>query len=366
MEKTHGILHRVTEGLYGYHGWPSVCRDGRGRLYAVYSGGRVRHICPFGKTVMQISDDGGRSWCPPMVINESPLDDRDAGILCLDGGDETHPAHLLVSWFVHPAEVYRTAYVREVCGGGTPGEDAVCRAQLDSWSELSEAQQQGGSYVMRSDDGGVTWSERIRVPVSSPHGPGLLADGTILYLGKSMYSDREKPGVIACWASADGGRSWERRGEVAFPAGYGAHNFHEPHVIELPDGRLLGAIRSQEAPSWHDFTIFTCFSEDGGRSWTTPQSLDVSGSPPHLLLHSSGRVICTFGRREKPFGEYALISADGGRSWEREVVIDDRPQEGDLGYPATVELDDGRLLTVYYQRYEDDRKPSVLYTVWSL
>jgi hypothetical protein len=30
------------------------------------------------------------------------------------------------------------------------------------------------------------------------------------------------------------------------------------------------------------------------------------------------------------------------------------------------ELDDGRLFTVYYQRYADDPKTSILYTKWKL
>ena len=41
-------------------------------------------------------------------------------------------------------------------------------------------------------------------------------------------------------------------------------------------------------------------------------------------------------------------------------------KDGDLGYPSTVELDDGSLMTVYYQKYEDDKKTSLLYTKWRL
>ena len=49
-------------------------------------------------------------------------------------------------------------------------------------------------------------------------------------------------------------------------------------------------------------------------------------------------------------------------------MLDDRASArgGDLGYPATVELDDGSLMTVYYQKYEDDANCSILYTRWRL
>ncbi|MGN1075298.1 MAG: sialidase family protein, partial [Eubacteriales bacterium] len=92
---------------------------------------------------------------------------------------------------------------------------------------------------------------------------------------------------------------------------------------------------------------------------------DVSGSPPHLLVHSSGAVICTYGRREEPFGERAMISYDEGKTWTRDIELCPGA-DFDLGYPATVELADGSLLTVYYQKFPGDSRNSFLYTHWTL
>ena len=63
-----------------------------------------------------------------------------------------------------------------------------------------------------------------------------------------------------------------------------------------------------------------------------------------------------------------MVSYDLGRSWEEEYVLCNakNPDQGDLGYPTTVELSDGSLFTMYYQRYEDDAKCSMLYTKWRL
>jgi hypothetical protein len=83
-------------------------------------------------------------------------------------------------------------------------------------------------------------------------------------------------------------------------------------------------------------------------------------------VHSSGALICSFGRRCEPFGEFAWVSYDGGETWEEEYAIDTNASDGDLGYPATVELDDGSLLTVYYQKLPGDMKPSFLCTRWNL
>ena len=84
------------------------------------------------------------------------------------------------------------------------------------------------------------------------------------------------------------------------------------------------------------------------------------------MLHSSGALICTFGRRVPPFGEYAMVSHDLGKTWSEEYVIDDNTDNRDLGYGSTLEMADGSLMSVYYQRCPGDDYPSILYTNWRL
>ena len=38
----------------------------------------------------------------------------------------------------------------------------------------------------------------------------------------------------------------------------------------------------------------------------------------------------------------------------------------DLGYPASVQLDDGFILTVYYQAHNPNEKPCLMGTYWRL
>ncbi|MBQ4552035.1 MAG: hypothetical protein IJA59_03715, partial [Clostridia bacterium] len=70
----HGVVHRVTGSVFAYQGWGTVARDEEGTLYAVASGFRVSHVCPFGKTCMYISKNDGKTWSPPIVINDTYLD----------------------------------------------------------------------------------------------------------------------------------------------------------------------------------------------------------------------------------------------------------------------------------------------------
>ena len=360
---THGIVNRAQNFVFSYQGWPTVARDEQGTLYVVASGMRAAHVCPFGKTVLYISRDEGKTWTPPIVINDTNLDDRDAGILYLGNG------RMLVTWFTHAPNVYQNYYYKFIQKHSSPEAFAAIEGMRKAWTLLPESEHLAGSYIRISEDYGMTWSETIRLPISAPHGPTLCRDGSLLYLGLEMYEkDRltmyDGHGPVSLYRSCDGGFTWEHLSDVTKPAWFGESDWlDEPHVIELPDGRIFGAFRIEGRKP---FTIGTAVSEDGGKTWSEIRPTGVSGSPPHLMLHSSGALICSFGRREEPYGERAMVSYDLGETWETLYILDERAEYYDLGYPSTVEMDDGSLITVYYQRFDQDPNTSILYTQWKL
>ena len=79
------------------------------------------------------------------------------------------------------------------------------------------------------------------------------------------------------------------------------------------------------------------------------------GHPGHLLDLQDGRILCTYGRREIPFGIRACLSEDGGRTWlvEQEIIVRTGLPNSDLGYPTTIEYDPGRLFCCYYGQDKD-------------
>ncbi|MEN6304066.1 MAG: sialidase family protein [Armatimonadia bacterium] len=361
LQAEHGIICRLPGERLGYFGWPTVARMDDGMLVVAISGLRSEHVCPWGKTVLNTSTDDGRTWSPPRVIQDSPIDDRDAGVVNL-GGDS-----LLTTWFRSDTREYAAAsWLPEA-------ERASWIEVLSTWTdEMVDALL--GSWAMRSEDKGVTWSAPIRVPVTTPHGPIRLRSGDLLYLGKLYsYWEERVEGMVAACLSRDQGLTWEILGTVPVHPDTDPVNYHEPHVLELPSGRLLGVIRIQdhsgktlETAGMPNFSMMLTESDDGGRTWATARPLGFHGSPPHLLRHSSGVIILTYGYRLAPWGQRVALSHDDGATWDHDWIIRDDGPDSDLGYPSTVQMADGSLFTVCYQKVPGDAKCSLLWSRWEL
>ena len=369
IEARHGVVCRRPGAREGYFGWPTVARLDDGRVIVASSGLRTAHVCPWGKTVLNTSADEGATWSEPRVINDSPIDDRDAGVVNLGGG------RVLVSWFTSDTRAYFRPGTGEVSQ-----EREREREREREWSEEFAAWDEAlvdrhlGSWVMLSADGGETWGEPWRAPVTAPHGPALLEGGDLLYLGKN-YANREefRAGGITAARSGDGGRTWRTLGAVPVADRTDRANYHEPHAVELPSGRLLGLIRIQDhggkdlaAAGIPHFSMMQTASDDGGATWSPPRPLGFHGSPPHLMRHSSGTIVLSYGRRLDACGQRVSFSRDEGATWDHDWIIRDDGPDADLGYPSTVELGDGGLLTVYYQKVAGDEKASLLCSRWRL
>ncbi len=371
----HGVVCRLSGQRLGYFGWPTVTRMEDGTLAAISSGLRTQHVCPWGKGVLNVSADDGLTWSPPRVIHDTPLDDRDGGIVSLGG------KKLLAAWFTSDTRIYANA---DCWWRGLISLEEFKRwhETMDAWTDATMTQWLG-SWVAISEDGGKTWGAPIRVLVNSPHGPVLLRSGALLYMGKRFARGMADmtDGPILAIVSEDAGRTWAPLGEVPIMPGTFSGAYHEPHVVELPSGKIIGMIRIQDwAPDgWNgkstppfehaglvSFSMAQTESLDGGRTWSVPRPLGFHGSPPHLMRHSSGTLVLAYGYRLAPFGQRVAISRDEGATWEHDWILRDDGLDIDLGYPATVELPGGDLLSVYYQRLAGDEKCSVLWSRWRL
>ena len=121
----------------------------------------------------------------------------------------------------------------------------------------------------------------------------------------------------------------------------------EPCLLESGD-RLLAAHRVGQVKTGVPGCFWLNESGDGGKTWSKPWATEIlSGACPRLLQLRDGRILLTYGRRFEPYGIYAALSEDEGRSWGEEIRLR-KGANGDLGYTSSCELGSGRVLTVSY------------------
>ncbi|MBS1875175.1 MAG: exo-alpha-sialidase [Acidobacteria bacterium] len=321
----------------GYSGWPTVARRSNGELLLAFSGDREAHVCPFGRVKWAVSRDEGRSWSWPRVLMDSAIDNRDAGVVETGGGA------LLVTTFTSLA--YETVFERARADGFKGWSPDKVERWEAAGRRVSAAARKFwlGCWMLRSTDGGVSWSAPHRVPVNSPHGPAALADGRMLYAGKDLWGG----GAVGVCESADDGASWKWLAKIPARPGDSVDFYHELHVVEAKNGHLIAQIRNENAQNRNE--TLQSESVDGGKTWSVPHSIGVWGVPSHLLRLRDGRLVMTYGYRRAPFGNEARISTDSGATWSEPIKVSEDGTRTDLGYPSTVELTDGGLLTVWYE-----------------
>lgn len=206
-------------------------------------------------------------------------------------------------------------------------------------------------FSQRSTDGGRTWERREWVFPGFgclnvfPQG-AYLKDGTILFPMYGTYPGGDSQSYV--WRSADYGGTWRLipMGGSAPPGG--APN--ETAFVEVSRGRILALFRTQS----NDY-LSQSWSDDSGRTWSHPFRTGIWGVPANLLKLRDGRVLCTYGYRRDPMGVRAVASNDGGETWDLDNIYVLRDDGGtrDLGYPASTQLLDGSILTVYYMSGPD-------------
>ena len=213
--------------------------------------------------------------------------------------------------------------------------------------------------ISRSTDGGRTWTT---VHVDTPDLPRNLlveSDGSVLIVHaegpayyRAVFESASKPFSpspdLELLRSTDEGRTWQSSPGMI---DWNHTDFGEVSCVRLPNGNLLASLRGNPPGTVHEGFELTWLTEssDNGRTWCTPWVMSNTAEVHvHLLVLPDGRLLATYSNYHLPFGAYAVLSDDNGRTWSM-----DRPIQlalsADLyvGWPFSMVLKDGGMLTVY-------------------
>jgi hypothetical protein len=236
-------------------------------------------------------------------------------------------------------------------------------------------------WVCISADAGRTWTiDKTSFP-KGPDGRTLVPFGDIMtgkdgklrvaaYRGPddeaAQAAAKEKGDVLLKRASK--GQNWVIRGD--------GHSWdeelvrithrsrrNETAIFHLGDGKWIAAARKS------GLTLGK--SDDDAKTWTLGEKLtEGSCHPGHLTRLKDGTIMLTYGNRQKPAdghvngqGVDVKFSNDEGATWGKPFRLVDLGT-GDSGYPSSVQLSDGRVLTVYYEGWNKARKYSMGSIIW--
>jgi uncharacterized repeat protein (TIGR02543 family) len=370
---TKSIVCKKDGEELGYFAWPTVTKLDGDRLIAVSSGFRKAHVDPEGKVAAWFSEDGGKTWSEPQILADTLLDDRDSGVVYWNG-------KIIVSWFCASKVYYLNNNASKYSAWASTIDDAY------------DTKYMGGNYII-SEDGGKTWSEIYTMPdgMFTPHGLIVNPEGGLTSVGYLKYDKEHKTwgtgiGVRTTTGEMDeNGFIWSDAIVIATDTEQNEKtgwDFQEPYGIYNDDGVLVVVMRSNKG-------LYQCELQPGESKFNDWRLIArVQETPAHMIQHSSGVMIMTYGYRgiyidangntvsyternnDTTLGIRARFSYDGGLTWTREVILTHglKPVDNssDWGYTSSVELSDGRILTLYYQRTLGETKASIHQVIWGL
>ncbi len=305
-----------------------IDRTPKGRLWACWVGNGDN---PNGFFMLATSDDNGKTWSKPRVVI-----------------DPTDP----------PNAPQRRALV------GNLWTDPLGRLWCFFDQSLGYFDGRCGDWYIRCDNPDAAspqWTRPVRFADGCTlNKPTVLSSGEWLLPVSLWPRERIGPAVLTyahrdldpmrmahVYVSTDQGRTWVRRGGVAFPD----TAFDEHMIVERNDGSLWMLARTRSG-------ISESVSRDKGATWSAPQPSAIQNCSARffvrrlasgkLLLVKNGPIDVRLPRRSSMT---AFLSDDDGRTWGKGLLLDDRAL---VSYPDGFQSPDGTIYILYdWNRHTD-------------
>ena len=240
-------------------------------------------------------------------------------------------------------------YCHWASGFTAKNELLVVVSGMDDAANARGKRQPNDVRVFRSADFGKTWRAEGNFPTQlpgelKPYPFGSIERGSDGSLRTLVYSTEEQQAnVEAAWmiTSRDDGRSWGEPVKVA-------DGINESVLMPLAGRGWLCVARTSNRPAPELGQELRQFrSTDDGKTWADEGLFTgYHKHPPRLLRLKDGRILLTYGNRRDGSIE-ARLSANDGKAWGTPHKLY-TTGPGDMGYPSSAQLPDGRLVTVFY------------------
>ena len=327
-----------------YHeAWPNICIAPNGDLVCSYAEADVHGGGAVPSAVVRISEDEGRTWSEPIVVDTLLNRPRDGFMMCrsvirLQDGSLL----LAVDWT-------RTDFTRP------PGA-------AHNWSNDPANGACGEVRLYRSFDNGQTWT--------GPEKTGCLAvslnikqisDGTLFISAEHYHAEGEWWSQML-YRSTDNGKSWSEPITVLNDPRWDAN---EGDMVEMPGGELVMYLRENRSRT---MIGMKAISYDGGATWEGPfaagkwpingrVSAGLLTSGDVLVMHRVGGFALQhqFGffvespetaLAKLPYDHRAGLQPPAGLRWG--IIDNDTSAHPDYGYGGWEELPSGDVYAVNY------------------
>lgn len=237
-------------------------------------------------------------------------------------------------------------------------------------------------YLYYSTDRGKQWRGPFALPKLGVHTWQLRTDylvedkNTVLAFwsgSKERFKRDENGGMVYMVKTTDGGITWSivaRVSRVVDPA----EDRHDvalmPSTVRCSPTKLVTCIRNltlYPKVGW----IECRFSADNGKTWrllSIPVTEEAGTTPPALSRLPDGRLVLTYGYRKPlrgPTSIRARISEDEGASWGPELILRTGGGDEDIGYTRNAVRPDGKVVTIYYWNDHEKSERYIAATIWT-
>ncbi|MBX3741436.1 MAG: exo-alpha-sialidase [Akkermansiaceae bacterium] len=303
-------------------------RTPKGRLWAAWVGGGDSPLAYF---IAATSDDDGKTWSHPRMVIRPGRTVTGLNRSVIVGNFWTDPTGKLWMFYDQSLEQFDgRAGVWAITCENPDDEKPTWSAPRRIWHGMSLNK----PTVLSNGD----WM----LPIS------LWDRGHIKPVFGDAYPELDDQRMAHWFASSDRGKTWTRRGGVAFPK----PRFDEHMLVELKDGRLRMLARNGDG-------IMESYSNDKGGTWSEPVPSEIKNPSSRFFfrrLQSGNLLLVKNGPLDRKFERThmtAYLSDDDGKTWKGGLVIDERE---DVSYPDGFQAPDGRIYIIHDRERSKQRE----------